>query len=191
MPKEPKIKSIKLSSKYSDLDIIPTPFYEDFVELAETNPDVFEIEYEKSEQLQTKYRKNGALVFAPKEKINYWSIDSDGRIEQGQWLPVLFPFNKLKFQQGLVFDNKEACQLWADKHRMAYALKQRIVESESQDEYLEYCLIKWTKIGKFYDYETEIMQEPMLKVSTIAKDILMSNSVSDEEFKAFIEVFSL
>jgi hypothetical protein len=30
-----------------------------------------------------------------------------------------------------------------------------------------------------------------LLVSTNAKDILMSDSVSDEEFKAFIEVFSL
>ncbi len=95
-------------------------------------------------------------------------------------------------QQGLIFDNKEACQLWADKLKVAYALKQRIVESESQDEYLEKCVIWFSYDKKQYAYEWKIQDIDMsLIVSTNAKDILMADDVSDEDFKAFIEVFSL
>jgi len=144
------------------------------------------------EKPQTKYRKNGALVFAPKYNEECYSIDKetfevyDETFSSEENFNLNFPVSLL--QQGLIFDNKEACQLWADKLKVAYALKQRIVESESQDEYLEYCYVSYD-VKKVYNYQA--IGSNVLCVSTNAKDILMSDDVSDEDFKAFIEVFSL
>lgn len=41
-----KIKSIKIADKYTNLNDVPAPFYDEFVELVESNPEFFEIEYE-------------------------------------------------------------------------------------------------------------------------------------------------
>jgi hypothetical protein len=141
------------------------------------------------EPTQTKYRKNGSLVFAPEIGTKIWTITPQFSfvVDESKYSPLDQPL----IEQGLVFDNKEACQLWADKLKIAYALKQRIVESESQDEYQDKCVV-WFGYKKEYHYEWKIQDIDMpLIVSTNAKDILMSDSVSDEEFKAFIEVFSL
>lgn len=141
------------------------------------------------ETTQTKYRKNGALVFAPENKGQYWKIADHFDLWDNTWFG--YKFELIALQQGLVFDNKEACQLWADKMKVAYALKQRIVKSESEDEYLEKCVI-WFGYKKEYAYEWRVQDIDMLLiVSTNAKDILMSGDVSDEDFKAFIGVFSL
>jgi hypothetical protein len=191
-----KIKSIKLKESTKDLlnNKPPEGFTNTFQTVLDLYPEYFEIEYEKPTEQpkpKTKYRKNGSLVFAPGNNLTYY-------------YPNIFSFEPMReiysggksdfnlLQQGLVFDNKEACQLWADKLKIAYALKQRIVESESQDEYLDCCYI-WFNGIKQYTYQLE-GNEPdpkYLCVSTNAKDILMSDSVSVEEFKAFIEVFSL
>lgn len=149
---------------------------------------------------QIKYRKNGALVFAPKLKntgvygqSGFYFITDTFEVEDVDCWDTLE--NELKYvQQGLVFDNQQACQLWADKLKMAYALKQRIVEAESKNEDLEYCYISFylPENKKEYSFEQifPMITPSVLTVSTNAKDILMSDEVSDEEFKAFIEVFS-
>lgn len=148
-------------------------------------------EVTKEPKPQTKYRKNGALVFAPKDFNRTWFVTHTFRVTR-LFLP--YKTNTIEetqnlFSQGLVFDNKEACQLWADKLKIAYALKQKIVESESQDEYLEYCYISFNAgIEKSYVYQAT--NSEVLCVSANAKDILMSDDISDEEFKVFIEVFS-
>jgi hypothetical protein len=191
----PKIKSIKLKESTKDLLNIQPPegFTYPFQEVIDRFPGYFEIEYEKP---QTKYRKNGSLVFAPKYNEECFSVDKenfdvyDETFSSEENFNLNFPVSLL--QQGLIFDNKEACQLWADKLKVAYALKQRIVESESQDEYLEKCVIWFSYDKKQYAYEWKIQDIDMsLIVSTNAKDILMADDVSDEDFKAFIEVFSL
>ena len=144
---------------------------------------------------QTKYRKNGALVFAPIRGWKYYSIDLDNTSKTDIYNWEENPIDLLWLQQGLVFDNQQACQLWADKLKMAYALKQRIVEAESKNEDLEYCYISFylPENKKEYSFEQifPMITPSVLTVSTNAKDILMSDEVSDEEFKAFIEVFSL
>lgn len=137
---------------------------------------------------QTKYRKNGSLVFAPKMLSACYACDYDGRIQSALWQNTEVDICFL--QRSLVFDNKQDAMLWADKLKMAYGLKQRIVESESQDEYLEYCYIMYDGV-KSYTYGTTSPIANILCVSTNAKDILMSDDVSDKEFKVFIEVFSL
>jgi len=202
-----KIKSIKVTKKLpfcNDENILNITFngLGDFSEYARNKfqiqaespeklleffPEYFEIEYEKP---QTKYRKNGALVFAPKIEMDYWSIESDGRVEKGNWI-LNFPYNKLKLQQGLIFDNEQGCQIWADKLKIACALKQRIVESESQaNGDLGQCYVSTNDKRKVWTLDSFAGFPKQLLVSTIAKDILMSKDVSDEDFKAFIEVFS-
>jgi len=187
----PKIKSIKLKESTKDLLNIQPPegFTYPFQEVIDRFPGYFEIEYEKP---QTKYRKNGSLVFAPKYNEECFSVDKenfdvyDETFSSEENFNLNFPVSLL--QQGLIFDNKEACRLWADKLKIAYALKQRIVESESQDEYLEYCDVSYD-VKKVYNYQA--IGSNVLCVSTNAQDILMADDVSDEDFKAFIEVFSL
>jgi hypothetical protein len=153
--------------------------------------------FELAEQLktekpkpQTKYRKNGALIFAPEIGSKVFVCDIFYEIVEGRWGSG--KVDNILLQQGLIFDNKEACQIWADKLKIAYALKQRIVESESEDDYLEKCVIWFSYDKKQCAYEWKIQDIDMpLIVSTNAKDILMSDDVSDEDFKNFIEVFSL
>ena len=145
---------------------------------------------------QTKYRKNGALVFAPKYNEECFSVDKenfdvyDETFSSEENFNLNFPVSLL--QQSLVFDNKEACQIWADKLKTAYALKQEIVESESEDDYLEYAYVFWNeeKKSKDYDYQPVYEKFSYLRVSTNAKDILMSDDVPDAHFQSFIEVFS-
>jgi hypothetical protein len=189
-----KIKSIKLKESTKDLlnNKPPEGFTNTFQTVLDLYPEYFEIEYEKPTEQpkpKTKYRKNGSLVFAPEIGTKIWTITPQFSfvVDESKYSPLDQPL----IEQGLVFDNKEACQLWADKLKIAYALKQRIVESESQDEYQDKCVV-WFGYKKEYHYEWKIQDIDMpLIVSTNAKDILMSDSVSDEEFKAFIEVFSL
>ena len=138
---------------------------------------------------QTKYRKNGSLVFAP-ETETVWYIDEESDYRVGKMYTEFDGLDSL-LSKGLLFDNEEACQLWADKLRMAYALKQRIVEAESESGLLANCYIGYYFNKKSYVGENSRPWSYTVIVSTIAKDILMSDSVSDEEFKAFIEVFSL
>jgi hypothetical protein len=148
------------------------------------------------EKTQTKYRKNGALVFAPKYNEECFSVDKenfdvyDETFSSEENFNLNFPVSLL--QQSLVFDNKEACQIWADKLKTAYALKQEIVESESEDDYLEYAYVFWNeeKKSKDYDYQAVYENFSYLRVSTNAKDILMSDDVPDAHFQSFIEVFS-
>jgi hypothetical protein len=153
------------------------------------NSDIFLAEQPKP---QTKYRRNGSLVFAP-ETETIWYIDEESDYRVGEMYTEFDGLDSL-LSKGLLFDNKEACQLWADKLRIAYRLKQRIVEAESEtDRELEYCFVFWntTTNEKVYTYNNIQAFEKLLVVSTIAKDILMSDDVSVEEFKASIEVFSL
>jgi hypothetical protein len=147
---------------------------------------------------QTKYRKNGALVYPP-ENIKFYYLDLDylevcqEDFSKGVKGEDRFYYDWLT-KQGVVFDNEEACQIWADKLKTAYALKQRIVESESEDEYLENAYVYWDLKANRKGYQYDSMgdwDDYMIRVSTRAKDILMADDVSDEDFKAFIEVFSL
>ena len=168
-------------------NLVPVPSTQEVVPFAKEAQQAGKFFETKS---QTKYRKNGALVFAPKIEMDYWSIESDGRVEKGNWI-LNFPYNKLKLQQGLIFDNEQACQFWADKLKIAYELKQRIVESESQaNGDLGQCYVSTNDKRKVWTLDSFAGFPKQLLVSTIAKDILMSKDVSDEDFKAFIEVFS-
>jgi hypothetical protein len=190
-----KIKSIKLKESTKDLlnNKPPEGFTNTFQTVLDLYPEYFEIEYEKPTEQpkpKTKYRKNGSLVFAPEIGTKIWTITPQFSfvVDESKYSPLDQPL----IEQGLVFDNKEACQLWADKLKMAYALKQRIVEAESeQDGELGQCYVSINDIRKIWTLYSFAGFPKQLLVSTNAKDILMSDSVSDEEFKAFIEVFSL
>jgi hypothetical protein len=147
-------------------------------------------EYGEDCRDKTKYRKNGSLVFAPEIGTKIWTITPQFSfvVDESKYSPLDQPL----IEQGLVFDNKEACQLWADKLKIAYALKQRIVEAESeQDGELGQCYVSINDIRKIWTLYSFAGFPKQLLVSTNAKDILMSDDVSVEEFKALIEVFSL
>ena len=145
----------------------------------------------KCDKPQTKYRKNGALVFAPELDSKYWVIDPSGFEGSSQTWDDCF-VDRACLQQGLVFDSKEKAQLWADKLKIAYALKQRIVEAESEvaEDTLYHGRIWFEENIKDFDFQSSI-GEGMLKVPHVAFDILMSDNVSNEHFQYYIEVFSL
>ena len=155
------------------------------------------------QKTETKYRKNGALVFAPKFEDTCYSIDVDSfavykeeYLSEDDFDSGLSLDSLLKL--GLLFDFHEKAQSWADKLKIAYELKQRIVEAESETDCLSYvfALLGETSnsrnwVGSLEDMNNSLEQFKTLIVSSVAKDILMSRNVSDEHYQYYIEVFSL
>jgi hypothetical protein len=147
---------------------------------------------EKSKQI---FFDNGACVL-PLKGEEYWFTDDWGDVRKSKWDGYPFDFCRLQSQN--VFLTKEAAENTKDvrdtHNRILAKVKKIDAENGWAADWNNFEQLKWFVNWSFFEKRkisgnTSGIMKSLIVMSKQAKDYLMSDKVSDEDFKKFCLIY--
>ena len=145
----------------------------------------------------TLFYPNGAVVYQPEYNQEYWYFDAAAPVDRSHWEDHPTDICHLRSQQ--MFLTEEACQNAKDVDDTHNRLLTKIVEINAENnwildwsdsEQVKYWLgwdyrdgRKYSTGGRQLDYSTSVM-------CIQANDYMMSDQVSDADFKKFLKIYN-